>query len=155
MSQDKKTLYVELAQQAQAIVAGETDKVANMANISALIYWALKDVNWAGFYLIKDEQLVLGPFHGKPACIRIPIGTGVCGTAAAENKVQLIQDVHQFSGHIACDAASNSEIVIPINLSGNLFGVLDLDSPLIARFDSEDLLGLTKIVEILQVAMEK
>lgn len=154
MAVQKTQQYQELAQQTEALLTGETDVVANLANISSLLYWTLKDVNWAGFYLLKDNQLVLGPFHGQPACIRIPIGTGVCGTAASQNKIQLVKDVHQFSGHIACDAQSNSEIVLPITKDGKLFAVLDLDSPLIGRFDLDDQLGLSQIVNILQKALE-
>jgi GAF domain-containing protein len=151
---NKKHQYQELAKQTQALLGSETDTVANLANISALLYWGLKEVNWAGFYFLKDNQLVLGPFHGRPACMRIPIGNGVCGTAAANNKIQLVEDVHQFSGHIACDAASNSEIVLPIMKDGKLFAVLDLDSPLIGRFDIDDKEGLSQIVKILQQALE-
>lgn len=153
MIENKQQHYAQLAQQVEAIVAGERDLVANMANISALLYWALDNVNWAGFYLVKDQQLVLGPFHGQPACIRIPIGTGVCGTAVSENAIQLIEDVHQFSGHIACDAASNSEIVLPIVENNQIIGVLDIDSPELARFDQDDKAGLSQIVEILQATM--
>lgn len=153
MVQNKQQHYVQLAQQIEAIVAGEQDLIANMANISAILYWGLEKVNWAGFYLLKDDQLVLGPFHGQPACIRIPIGTGVCGTAVSENSIQLIEDVHQFSGHIACDAASNSEIVLPILKDDQIIGVLDIDSPEIARFDLEDQTGLSRIVDILQGAI--
>ncbi|WP_158969048.1 GAF domain-containing protein [Paraglaciecola sp. L3A3] len=148
MNHTKQQLYAEMSSQAAALVAGETDQIANMANLSALLYWGLKDVNWAGFYLVRDQQLVLGPFQGKPACIRIPIGKGVCGTAVSENSIQLINDVHQFAGHIACDAQSNSEIVIPIEKDGKIIGVLDLDSPIIARFDHEDKIGLINIVNI-------
>ena len=150
MVENKQQHYSELAQQIEAIVAGEQDLVANMANISAILYWALDNVNWAGFYVIKDEQLVLGPFHGQPACIRIPIGKGVCGTAVSENTIQMIDDVHQFSGHIACDAASNSEIVLPIRKDKQIIAVLDIDSPDIARFDDDDKSGLSLIVDILQ-----
>ena len=153
MAENKQQHYVQLAQQIEAIVAGEQDLIANMANISAILYWGLEKVNWAGFYLLKDEQLVLGPFHGQPACIRIPIGTGVCGTAVSEKSIQLIEDVHQFSGHIACDAASNSEIVLPILKDDQIIGVLDIDSPEIARFDLEDQEGLSRIVDILQGAI--
>jgi GAF domain-containing protein len=153
MAVQKTQRYQELAQQAKALLADEMDVVANMANLSAILYWGLKDVNWAGFYFLKDNQLVLGPFQGQPACIRIPIGKGVCGTAAAESKIQLVEDVHQFSGHIACDAASNSEIVLPIIKDGELFAVLDLDSPLIGRFDLNDQQGLAQIVDILQRAL--
>jgi len=153
MAQNKQQQYAQLAQQIEAIVASEQDLIANMANISAILYWALENVNWVGFYLVKDQQLVLGPFHGQPACIRIPIGTGVCGTAVSENSIQLVEDVHQFSGHIACDAASNSEIVLPIRKNNHVIAVLDIDSPDIARFDLEDSEGLSHIVEILQATL--
>lgn len=150
MAEKKQQHYSVLAQQVEAIVAGEQDLVANMANISAILYWALDNVNWVGFYFVKEAQLVLGPFHGQPACIRIPIGKGVCGTAVSENKIQLIDDVHQFSGHIACDAASNSEIVLPIRLNNQIIAVLDIDSPDIGRFDLDDKSGLSQIIQILQ-----
>jgi GAF domain-containing protein len=153
MAKNKQQHYSQLAQQVEAIVAGEQDLIANMANISSILYWALENVNWVGFYLVKQEQLVLGPFHGQPACIRIPIGKGVCGTAVSENTIQLIDDVHQFSGHIACDTASNSEIVLPIYQNNEIVAVLDIDSPDIARFDVDDKLGLSKIVEILQTTL--
>lgn len=153
MAKNKQQQYAQLAQQVEAIVAGEQDLVANMANISAILYWALDKVNWAGFYLVKEDQLVLGPFHGQPACIRIPIGKGVCGTAVSENTIQLIEDVHQFSGHIACDAASNSEIVLPIRHNNQTIAVLDIDSPDIGRFDLEDKSGLSQIVDILQASL--
>lgn len=153
MAENKQQHYSELAQQVEAIVAGEKDFVANMANISAILYWALENVNWAGFYLVKEDQLVLGPFHGQPACIRIPIGNGVCGTAVSQNSIQLIDDVHQFSGHIACDAATNSEIVLPVRQNKQIIAVLDIDSPNIARFDLEDKLGLSQIVDILQATL--
>jgi L-methionine (R)-S-oxide reductase len=149
MVQNKQQHYAQLAQQVESIVAGEQDLIANMANISAILYWGLDNVNWVGFYLVKDKQLVLGPFHGQPACIRIPIGKGVCGTAVSENTIQLVDDVHKFSGHITCDAASNSEIVLPIHQNGKIIAVLDIDSPDIARFDLDDKLGLIKIVDIL------
>jgi L-methionine (R)-S-oxide reductase len=152
MSQSKQQHYAELAQQAASLVADEPDMIANMANISSLLYWALKDVNWAGFYLLKDAQLVLGPFHGKPACIRIPIGKGVCGTAVSQKTVQLVSDVHEFAGHIACDAASNSEVVLPVFKSGHIIAVLDLDSPLVGRFDQADIDGLQVIVDSLQAS---
>jgi GAF domain-containing protein len=150
MIENKQQHYAQLAQQVEAIVAGEQDFVANMANVSSILYWALENVNWAGFYLVKNGQLVLGPFHGQPACIRIPIGKGVCGTAVSDNAIQLIEDVHQFSGHIACDAASNSEIVLPIRKNNQVIAVLDIDSPNIGRFDLDDKAGLSQIVEILQ-----
>ncbi len=138
-----------LVEQARALVHGEPDVIANMANISALLFNQLDDVNWAGFYLYKEDQLVLGPFQGLPACIRIPMGRGVCGTAAQTQQIQRIADVHAFEGHIACDAASNSEIVLPIVKNGKLVGVLDIDSPLHDRFSAEDQEVLTSIVAIL------
>lgn len=148
--ENKTALYERLVQQAVALVDGEPDLIANLSNISALLYMELEGVNWAGFYFLKEEQLVLGPFQGKPACVRIPVGRGVCGTAISENKTQRVTDVHAFSGHIACDAASNSEIVIPFTVKGELFGVLDIDSPKLARFDEEDEIGLSNLVKELE-----
>ncbi len=145
----KEQLYNQLISQAESLVSGERDLIANMANISALLFNNLESVNWAGFYLFKEEQLVLGPFQGQPACIRIPMGKGVCGTSAETRTVQRIADVHQFAGHIACDAASNSEIVIPLVLNDQLIGVLDIDSPDFDRFDEEDEKGLIKIAHAL------
>ena len=146
--------YQEIVLQANALTAGEKDLIANLSNISALLFLHLKQINWAGFYLFKEEQLVLGPFQGKPACIRIPLGKGVCGTAAETRQPQLVEDVHAFDGHIACDAASNSEIVIPIIVNDRLIGVLDIDSPEFSRFDNDDLAGLTALVEVLQETIE-
>lgn len=143
------SLYPQLLEQTKSLIAGEPDLIANLANISALLYHNLADVNWAGFYLYKDDQLVLGPFQGLPACIRIPMGKGVCGTAAQTNTTQRIEDVHEFPGHIACDAASNSEIVIPIVVNETLLGVLDIDSPKLSRFNQDDEAGLTAIVAAL------
>nr|WP_322095754.1 GAF domain-containing protein [Peristeroidobacter soli] len=131
------------------MLTGETDWIANLANSAALIYHSLPDLNWAGFYLLKDGELVVGPFQGKPACVRIAMGKGVCGTAAAQRKTQLVRDVHEFPGHIACDAASNSEIVVPMIKNGEVIGVLDLDSPNVARFDEEDRKGLEQFVTAL------
>ncbi|MBU3022913.1 GAF domain-containing protein [Aestuariibacter sp. A3R04] len=128
---------------------GETDLIANMANLSAVIFNSMERINWAGFYLYKDEQLVLGPFQGKPACIRIPVGRGVCGTAAASRETQVVEDVHAFAGHIACDAASNSEIVVPLVHKGELIGVLDIDSPDFARFDADDKVGVEALANAL------
>jgi GAF domain-containing protein len=145
----KEQLYNQLISQAESLVSGERDLIANMANISALLFNNLESVNWAGFYLLKEEQLVLGPFQGQPACIRIPMGKGVCGTSAETRTVQRIADVHQFAGHIACDAASNSEIVIPLVLNDQLIGVLDIDSPEFDRFDEEDEKGIIKIAHAL------
>jgi GAF domain-containing protein len=146
---DKATLYRDLAAALEALIGDETDAVANMANAAGLIWESLPDLNWAGFYRNVGGELVLGPFQGRPACIRIPFGKGVCGVAAATLKVQRIEDVHAFPGHIACDSASNSEIVLPLVRDGALLGVLDLDSPRHARFDEEDEAGLTRIAAIL------
>lgn len=147
---NRAAFYERLTKQAIALTDGEPDLIANMSNISALLYMELEDINWAGFYLLKDEELVLGPFQGKPACVRIPVGRGVCGTAISDNKVQRVDDVHQFEGHIACDAASNSEIVIPFSVKGRLYGVLDIDSPNLSRFDQTDEDGLVSLLEELQ-----
>ncbi|CAH8212706.1 GAF domain-containing protein [Vibrio aestuarianus] len=138
--------YQRLTKQALALLESETDLVANLSNLSALLNMELEDLNWVGFYLIKDGELVLGPFQGQPACVRIPLGRGVCGTAAASNTVQRIYDVHAFEGHIACDAASNSELVIPFSINGNVAGVLDIDSPSIGRFSEIDEKGLTELM---------
>ncbi|MGB0566710.1 MAG: GAF domain-containing protein [Alteromonas macleodii] len=145
----KEQQYGQLISQAKSLVSGEHDLIANMANISALLFNSLEEVNWAGFYLYKEDQLVLGPFQGQPACIRIPLGKGVCGTSASTRTVQRIADVHQFEGHIACDAASNSEIVVPLVLNDVLVGVLDIDSPVFERFTEEDEKGLIEIAQIL------
>ncbi|WP_283710776.1 GAF domain-containing protein [Pseudoalteromonas prydzensis] len=143
----KQEFYQSLIKQTESLITGEPNIIANMANISALLFTSLDDVNWAGFYLIDSPtELVLGPFQGNPACIRIPVGKGVCGTAAATAQTQLVEDVHAFAGHIACDAASNSEIVIPVHKNGEVFAVLDIDSPSIARFDADDKLGLEALV---------
>src|SRR5918999_1039203 len=125
----KPALYAQLEREAAALIEGETDWIANLANVAALLYHSLADVNWAGFYLLKGDELVLGPFQGLPACIRIPLGRGVCGTAAAQRKTIIVPNVHEFAGHIACDSASNSEIVVPMIRAGALLGVLDIDSP--------------------------
>ncbi|UMM04573.1 GAF domain-containing protein [Vibrio campbellii] len=135
--------YQRLTKQAVALIESEKDYIANLANISALLFMELENLNWAGFYLTKGDELVLGPFQGKPACVRIPMGRGVCGTAAQTNSVQRVYDVHEFEGHIACDAASNSEIVIPFTINGEVVGVLDIDSPNIGRFSEIDEEGLT------------
>ncbi|HEA18951.1 MAG: GAF domain-containing protein [Pseudoalteromonas prydzensis] len=143
----KQEFYQSLVKQTESLITGEPNIIANMANISALLFTSLDDVNWAGFYLIDSPtELVLGPFQGNPACIRIPVGKGVCGTAAATAQTQLVEDVHAFAGHIACDAASNSEIVIPVHKNGEVFAVLDIDSPSIARFDADDQQGLEALV---------
>lgn len=153
MAKTKEQLYAELAQEVEAILEGETDLIANLANVSSLVWNKLPDVNWVGFYLLKGEQLVLGPFQGKPACVRIPVGRGVCGAAAKTLVPQIVKDVHQFEGHIACDYASNSEAVLPIIVNGELLGVMDLDSPKLARFDKVDQDGLQKVADILQSAL--
>lgn len=145
----KKDLYGSLSKQAQSVINNEYDWTANLANLSAILFHQLEDVNWAGFYLYKDGELVLGPFQGQVACIRIPIGKGVCGTAAITRTTQVVADVHAFAGHIACDAASNSEIVVPIVVNGELIGVLDIDSPLTGRFDTADKQGLEHFVAML------
>ncbi len=134
--------YAELLRALDGIVAGERDAIANLANAAALLYAMLPDLNWAGFYLARDGGLVVGPFQGKPACVRIALGQGVCGTAAARRATVVVPDVHAFPGHIACDADSNSEIVVPLIAAGRLVGVLDLDSPRLGRFDAEDGRGL-------------
>lgn len=149
MNTAKQIFYSGLNKQCMAIIDGEYDWIANLANISALLFNAMDDVNWAGFYVCKEQQLVLGPFQGQVACIRIELGNGVCGTAAQLQKSLLVDDVHAFEGHIACDAASNSEVVIPIVVDGDLLGVLDIDSPSLARFDKDDLAGLETIVATL------
>ncbi|KID56799.1 GAF domain-containing protein [Pseudoalteromonas luteoviolacea] len=144
----KQKFYELLNQQAKGLIDGEHNHVANMANLSALLFTNMEDINWSGFYLMDgDNELVLGPFQGNPACIRIPVGKGVCGTAVSEAKTQLVEDVHAFEGHIACDAASNSEIVIPVYKQGKIFAVLDIDSPSLARFDEQDKLGLEALVK--------
>ena len=146
---DKPTLYRDLLSAAQGLTAGEPDAIANMANVAALIWETLPDINWAGFYRNVDGELVLGPFNGRPACIRIPFGTGVCGAAAASLQVQRIEDVHVFPGHIACDSASASELVVPIVREGELIAVLDIDSPTPARFTEEDEAGCLALCELL------
>ncbi|MBD1556812.1 GAF domain-containing protein [Vibrio sp. S9_S30] len=139
--------YQTLTKQAQAIIEGEPDLIANLSNLSALLNMELTKINWVGFYLMKDNELVLGPFQGKPACVRIPVGRGVCGTAVETDIVQRIENVHDFEGHIACDAESNSEIVIPFRINGEIAGVLDIDSPEIGRFDQNDENGLTFLMK--------
>ena len=143
-------LYPLLAQQLQALTVEVPHKIANLANTSALLWEALADINWAGLYLMDSGKLVLGPFQGKPACIEIPLGRGVCGTAAAQDKTIRVNDVHAFPGHIACDSASNSEIVIPLHKDGAVVGVLDIDSPLPGRFTPEDQTGLEELARIIE-----
>lgn len=145
----KAELYKNLVHLAEGLLRGETDPVANMANFCSFLYHNLDHLNWTGFYILHGNELVLGPFQGKPACIRIPLGRGVCGTAAVEHRTIIVPDVHQFPGHIACDSASRSEIVIPVMAEDRLFGVLDMDSPLLNRFDEEDHQGLLVLLGIL------
>jgi L-methionine (R)-S-oxide reductase len=145
---DKAGDYARLAQELESLLAGERDFIANAANTAALLFNALPGVNWVGFYLLKGGELVVGPFQGKPACVRIALGKGVCGTAAAARRTVLVPDVHAFPGHIACDEASRSEIVIPLMNAGDLLGVLDLDSPNLARFDEADRRGLERLAAI-------
>ena len=152
-NQPKPELYRELAEAAQAIVHGEPDTVANMANLSALLWQFLPQLNWAGFYRKVDGELVLGPFQGKAACIRIPLGQGVCGTAAASGETQLVPDVHAFPGHIACDAASASELVVPVKRDGKVIAVIDLDSPQLGRFDAEDAAGIEALARVIAAAI--
>lgn len=145
----KSAMYRELVQSADALTSTETDKVANMANIAALLWEFLPDVNWTGFYRVVDGELVLGPFQGKAACIRIPFGRGVCGTAAQTGETQLVEDVHAFPGHIACDANSASELVVPVKRDGKVIAVIDLDSPSLNRFDAEDASGIETLAKVL------
>lgn len=147
--------YQLLAAQLKALTEDVPYEIANLSNASALLWENLPDINWAGFYKMVDGILVLYPFQGKPACIRIPVGRGVCGTAVAEDRTQLVYDVHQFPGHIACDCASNSEIVVPIHVKGAIWGVLDIDSPSIGRFTDEDKAGLQLFVHTLEKVLEK
>ena len=144
----KAELYANLEAQLRSLLEGERDLIANAANFASLIYHSLPDINWAGWYFEQDGQLVLGPFQGKPACVRIAVGKGVCGTAAQQRETILVDDVHEFPGHIACDSASKSEIVIPLISQQRLIGVFDVDSPSRARFDDDDARGLNELVEI-------
>ena len=147
------TNYDQIILQLSALTEGVPHEVANLANASALLWQELPDINWAGFYKMEQGILVLGPFQGKPACIEIPVGRGVCGTAVAEDRTQLVYDVHQFPGHIACDCASNSEIVVPIHVRGAVWGVLDIDSPRVGRFSQEDRAGLERFVKVLETVL--
>jgi GAF domain-containing protein len=149
-----KTNYKLAAQQLAALVEGIPYEVANLANASALLWQEMPEINWVGFYKMTNGKLILGPFQGKPACIEIPVGRGVCGTAVAEDAVQLVYDVHQFPGHIACDCASNSEIVLPIHANGEIWGVLDIDSPNIGRFSEADRAGLEALAGELEKVLE-
>ncbi|TKV22609.1 GAF domain-containing protein [Citrobacter sp. TBCS-14] len=150
---NKIELYTDLNRDFRALMAGETSFLATLANTSALLYERLSEVNWAGFYLLENDTLVLGPFQGKIACVRIPVGRGVCGTAVAQNQVQRIEDVHAFDGHIACDAASNAEIVLPIMVENQIIGVLDIDSTVFGRFTEEDEQGLRTLVAQLETVL--
>lgn len=147
-SKNKTAFYADLFQQAQGLFYEESDLVANAANLSSLMFNSMYDVNWVGFYFYKNDELVLGPFQGLPACIRIKLGQGVCGTAAKSLQTQLVNDVQEFEGHIACDAATRSELVVPLIMGGELLGVLDIDSPVVSRFDEEDKMGVEKLTEL-------
>ena len=149
----KPELYSNVRSQLRSLLADERDFMANAANLSSLLYHSLPTLNWAGFYIYKDGELVLGPFQGQPACVRIAIGKGVCGTAAQRRQTIIVPNVHDFPGHIACDSASNSEIVVPILKDDHLIGVLDLDSPSVGRFDEEDAQGLNELVEVFVESM--
>jgi L-methionine (R)-S-oxide reductase len=148
MTASKPDLYRELAAQLKALLAGEPDRIANAANMAALIYHGLPELNWAGFYFRQGQELVLGPFQGKPACVRIALGNGVCGAAASQGATVLVPDVHHFPGHIACDPTSRSELVVPLIEAGVVSGVLDLDSPLLARFDEIDKAGCEQLAAL-------
>ncbi|MBR3189741.1 GAF domain-containing protein [Bosea sp. (in: a-proteobacteria)] len=152
---DKPGFYRELMQQLEGLLHGERDAIANAANLSALLYDAMPRLNWAGFYLMRDGELVLGPFQGKPACVRIPVGRGVCGTAVAKRESVLVEDVHAFPGHIACDAASRSELVVPLIRDGEVIGVIDLDSPEPGRFDTDDQAGIEAIASLYLEASDR
>ena len=147
---NRQTNYELLAKQLESLTCQVPYQITNLSNAAALLWQELPDINWAGFYKMEDGQLILYPFQGKPACTRIQVGRGVCGTAVAEDKTQLVPDVHEFPGHIACDSASNSEIVVPIHVNGAIWGVLDIDSPYLNRFTEEDRAGLERFVEILE-----
>jgi len=151
---DPREFYKELAQQLAGLLAGERDAIANAANMSALIFTSLPDLNWAGFYFLRGDTLVLGPFQGKPACVRIGVGKGVCGTAAAERRTLRVEDVDAFPGHIACDSASRSELVVPLIQNGNVIGVLDIDSPIPSRFNAIDQAGIERLAAIFIAASD-
>ncbi|HHU74307.1 MAG TPA: GAF domain-containing protein [Clostridiales bacterium] len=150
--EDKKECYRIIYSQLKSLLENETHVIANLSNTSALLNMALKEINWVGFYLVHKDELLLGPFQGKPACVHIPFGKGVCGTAVSENRTIVVQDVHRFPGHIACDSASRSEIVIPIHDKDRIVGVLDVDSPILNRFDETDRAGLEQVVGLLEEA---
>ena len=147
------TDYKLLCENLEALVGGVPHKIANLANAAALLWGSLEGINWAGFYLLEGDTLILGPFMGKPACIEIPMGRGVCGASAASGKTQLVPNVHEFPGHIACDSASNSEIVVPLFCEGAVIGVLDIDSPNYSRFDERDRVGLEEFAKIIEKAI--
>ncbi|MGE8232240.1 MAG: GAF domain-containing protein [Stenotrophomonas sp.] len=150
----KPEQYAQLLAQARALVHGEADRIANAANLSALVYHALPQLNWVGFYFYDGKELVVGPFQGLPACVRIPLSKGVCGAAASSRQTQRIEDVDAFPGHIACDSASRSELVVPLVHNGALVGVFDIDSPVLARFDADDQLGLEAIAQVFVEALQ-
>lgn len=152
-SQDKEKMYKEVAMHLKGLLEDVPYRIANLANASALLNQAMREINWVGFYLMEEGKLVLGPFQGKTACVEIKVGRGVCGTAVERDEVMLVKDVHEFPGHIACDAASASEIVLPIHVGGEIIGVLDIDSPVVGRFDEIDKAGLLKVVGILEEAL--
>ncbi len=152
---DKPRAYAELVRDLAALLAGEHDLIANSANTAALLFGALPDINWAGCYFLKGDELVLGPFQGKPACVRIALERGVCGTAAARRATLVVADVHEFPGHIACDSASRSEIVVPLLTGAQLVGVLDIDSPILARFDATDAAGLESVAAVLMASVTR
>lgn len=153
-TQAKPALYAALTQQLRALIDGEPDTIANLANAASLLFYSLPDINWVGFYLLKgDEELVVGPFQGRPACVRIPVGRGVCGTAAAQRATLIVPNVHEFPGHIACDTASNAEIVVPLMRADRLLGVLDVDSPKFSRFDEQDQVGLEEFAAVVSAQM--
>ena len=150
----KEEMYEEVALQLTGLFEDCPHVIANLSNASAVLNQAMKEINWVGFYLMEKGQLVLGPFQGKVACVEIKVGKGVCGTAVEKDEIQLVKNVHEFPGHIACDGASNSEIVLPIHVEGKVWGVLDIDSPLLGRFDEEDKAGLEKVVGVLEKMLE-
>jgi len=154
MNQSKTEFYQDLAVQLTGLLGDERDRIANAANMSAFLFMTVPDLNWAGFYFMQDGGLIVGPFQGKPACVRIAVGDGVCGTAVKERRTILVEDVHAFPGHIACDAGSESELVVPLFKSGEIIGVLDLDSPRLARFDAEDQAGMETLAQIFVAASD-
>lgn len=154
-SENKKELYEEVALQLKGLLEDCPYVIANLSNASAVLNQAMKEINWVGFYLMENGKLILGPFQGKPACVEIKIGKGVCGTAVDKDEIQLVKNVHEFPGHIACDCASNSEIVLPVHKDGKVWGVLDIDSPLIGRFDEEDKEGLCLVVAVIEEMLKR